>query len=513
MDSPNDALADTLGLVNPFTRSALHEGLQRWPSLSTAVRRTKLFSSLAAASKAKGKAKPAWADLAAAVTTLEPLLRPPTAAETESYDQICFRGNPWAELNAIPFALIILAMYKTWVVPAFGIILPLLTWILPYLFITSVSGLPMRFDDYTKLMWQMWNGQFGTGNPVPQDAVTRIKQMIQNAGTLFTIGQAIWQPIQQARHFAHLDTSCHALGEAILRVKGIAVETLATWGNWMPHWVRRWTTTCPDDPRQAFAFAVETPFWLPHLLRALGRFEVLWTLAQRTDVCAAEFIQADKPVIMMKGFGDPLIPFHTRVLSSIRLGGGAGSGSGSASASGTDASNHAILTGPNRGGKSSVMRGILLNVRLAHAFGAAFATKAQMTRFTWLADGLRLDDRPGKLSMFEREVCFAQAILTPRPGFGLCLYDELFHSTNPPDAARTSQVFCDALWKREDCLSLVSTHVYELARSAPASVKKVCVAAWTRDGMYDFSYRVQRGICEVSSVELLLQQHGLVARP
>ena len=129
-------------------------------------------------------------------------------------------------------------------------------------------------------------------------------------------------------------TSCHALGEAILRVKGIAVETVATWGNWMPHWIRRWLTACPDDPRQAFAFAVETPFWLPHLLRALGRFEVLWTLAQRKDVCDAEFIQADKPVIMMKGFGDPLIPFHTRVLSSIRLGGGSSSGS----ASGSDAS-------------------------------------------------------------------------------------------------------------------------------------------------------------------------------
>lgn len=493
---PNDALADTLGLVNPFSRSALSEGMQRWPSLSTAVRRTKLFRSLSAS--AKGKSAPAWADLATSVTTLEPLLRPPTAAEKESYDQVCFRGNPWAELNAIPFALIVLAMYKIWVVPAFGIILPFLTWILPYLFITSVSGLPMRFDDYTKLMWQMWNGQFGTGNPAPQDAVTRIKQMIQNAGTLFTIGQAIWQPIQQARHFAHLDTSCHALGVAILRVKGIAVETVATWGDWMPHWIRRWTATCPDDPRQAFAFAVETPFWLPHLLRALGRFEVLWTLAQRKDVCAAEFIQADTPVIMIKGFGDPLIPFDTRVLSSIRLGAG---------------SNHAILTGPNRGGKSSVMRGILMNVRLAHAFGAAFASKAQMTRFTWLADGLRLDDRPGKLSMFEREVCFAQAILTPRPGFGLCLYDELFHSTNPPDAARTSKVFCDALWKRKDCLSLVSTHVYDLARKSPDSVKKVCVAAWTRDGNYDFSYKLQRGICEVSSVELLLQQHGLVARP
>jgi DNA mismatch repair ATPase MutS len=231
---------------------------------------------------------------------------------------------------------------------------------------------------------------------------------------------------------------------------------------------------------------------------------------------------------MLRDFGDPLIAREKRVLSSIRLGAGKrsdypeGTGKRSDYPEGTGPANHAILTGPNRGGKSSLMRGILLNVRLAHAFGAAFAGKAQMSRFTWIADGLRLDDRPGKLSMFEREVCFAQAILTPRPGLGLCLYDELFHSTNPPDAARTSEVFCDALWKRNDCLSLVSTHVYALARGAPDSVKKVCVAAWgpgagaagaeSAESAYSFSYTLQRGICEVSSVELLLQQHGLTGK-
>ena len=527
---PTDALADTLDLTNPFTRAQLYEGLQRWPSLSVATRRTHVFRSLAAARRSLAAARdPDWAELALDVKTLEPLLRTPSAAESESYDQVCFRGNPWGELNAIPFALIILAFYKTWVVPAFGALLPLLTWILPYIFLKSVSGIPMSFSEYSNLMWQMWNGQFGSQAPQqPQNAALQIKQMLQNGWTLFTVGQAIWQPIQQARHFSRLDSSCHALGEVILNVKRMALRCTADWGVWMPRWIQRWTEICPDDPRQAFAFVVETPHWLPHLLRGLGRFEVLWILAGREDVCAAQFVGGDKPVLMLRDFGDPLIAREKRVLSSIRLGAGKrsdypeGTGKRSDYPEGTGPANHAILTGPNRGGKSSLMRGILLNVRLAHAFGAAFAGKAQMSRFTWIADGLRLDDRPGKLSMFEREVCFAQAILTPRPGLGLCLYDELFHSTNPPDAARTSEVFCDALWKRNDCLSLVSTHVYALARGAPDSVKKVCVAAWgpgagaagaeSAEGAYSFSYTLQRGICEVSSVELLLQQHGLTGK-
>ena len=509
---PTDALADTLELTNPFTRAQMYEGLQRWPSLSVATRRCTVFRSLMARRRVPATVDPDWTTLAADVKALEPLLRAPSAAESESYDQVCFRGNPWGELNAIPFALAILALYKTWVVPAFGALLPLLTWILPYIFLKSVSGIPMKFSEYTALMWQMWNGQFGASAPQPQNAALQIKQLLQNGWTLFTIAQAIWQPIQQARHFSHLDSSCHALGEVILNVKRMAMHTYAYWGTWMPRWIQQWVEVCPDDPRQAFAFVVETPHWLPHLLRGLGRFEVLWRLAGREDVCAAQFVGGDKPVLMLRDFGDPLIAREKRVLSSVRLG-----GKRSDYPAGGGTAGHAILTGPNRGGKSSLMRGILLNVRLAHAFGAAFAGKAQMSRFTWIADGLRLDDRPGKLSMFEREVCFAQAILTPRPGLGLCLYDELFHSTNPPDAARTSEVFCDALWKRDDCLSLVSTHVYALARSAPESVKRVCVAAWKGEGVgagaYTFSYTLQRGICEVSSVDLLLQQHGLTGKP
>jgi DNA mismatch repair ATPase MutS len=151
-----------------------------------------------------------------------------------------------------------------------------------------------------------------------------------------------------------------------------------------------------------------------------------------------------------------------------------------------------------------------MNVVVGHAFGAAFAGKAQMSHISWIANGLRLDDTPGTVSMFEREVSFAASIVGKEKGSGLVLYDELFHSTNPPDAIRTSELFCDAFWKKTNCLSVVSTHVYALARAAPRGVKKLCVAAWNKESNVKFSYTVQRGVCEVSSVDLLLKQHGLL---
>jgi DNA mismatch repair ATPase MutS len=263
----------------------------------------------------------------------------------------------------------------------------------------------------------------------------------------------------------------------------------------MPSWLSSWLTLCPDDIRQAFAYCLETPFWLHHTFRALGRFEVLYRLAARDDIVPVQFVNSKRPVVMLQDFGDPSIPTEKRIVSSVRLG---------------LENSHAILTGPNRGGKSSFLRGVLMNVVVAHSFGAAFAKKAQMTMFSWIADGMRLDDTPGEQSMFEREVAFGSQVLKKQGGHGLVLYDELFHSTNPPDAKRTSELFCNTLWKKNNCVSIVSTHVYSLAKEAPTSIQRLCMGSWKKGNKYAFSYTVQRGICEVSSVDLLLQQFGFM---
>jgi len=407
-----------------------------------------------------------------------------------------------------------LSFYKSFIVPGFSIILPIISLILPFLLLRMSYNIPITMEEYASILWRMWNGQKMPMTPEdilkpqqaipqpPQDPVARIKTLAQNGWTLFAVGQTIWQPIQQARHFMSLDADCLTLGNSLIGVKGVGLELTKAWKAWVPGWLSGWLAECPDDPRQAFAFAIETPFWLRHTFRALGRLEVLLALAGREDVSSAEFVGGAKPALLLKRFGDPSIPLPRRVLSSVGLGCGARKKS------------HAILTGPNRGGKSSFLRGVLMNVVVAHCFGAAFASKAQMTPFTWIADGMRLDDTPGKQSMFEREVAFGSAVLAKEGGRGLVLYDELFHSTNPPDAKRTSELFCNSLWNKDNCLSIVSTHVYSLARDAPAeAVDQMCVAAWkSHEGKLLFSYKIQKGICEVSSVDLLLKQFGLLGR-
>lgn len=508
MDQINPII-DTLSLQNTFAIEQLKEGVSAWPkNIGTCLARANLFASLQAkvrnTSTNTYEVEPILDKITLLTHTLEPLLREPTPTESEGYSQVCFQGNPWSSLNSIPFALVIVSLYKSYIVPAFGLILPLLTWILPYILLRVMYNIPIPFTEYTKILWRMWNGQpmprtpeelLNPPPPPQDDALTQLRKMAQNAWTLFTLGQTMWQPIQQGIHFIRLDTGCLSLGSSIVELKETALELVKSSSSYLPKWFEPWLLECSSDARQAFAFVLEHPFWLPHVFRSVGRFEVLFRLASRSDVTPTQFIDSESPILMIKQFGDPSIPVDSRIVSSTCLG---------------VKENHAIITGPNRGGKSSFMRGVLLTVLLSHSFGCAFAEKTQMTHFTWIADGLRLDDKPGKQSMFEREVSFSSSILKTKGGKGLILYDEIFHSTNPPDAIRASDIFCKSLWNKKNCISFVSTHVYSLAHSAPPLVKRICLAAWCKNSTFDFSYTAQRGICEVSSVDLVLKQYGML---
>lgn len=485
-------------------QESFQEGMKKWPqSLDDCVKRAAIFKKIQLLVQ---DSKNPFYTIKPEIEKLEPLLRKASETEKESYSQVCFQGSPWSQLNSIPFALTVLSFYKSWIVPATSFLIPVMAVIMPYILLKTFMNIPIPFSTYTTILWKMWNGQplprtpqeFLNPPPTPQpDVLTRLKQLAQNGYTLFTLGQSMYQPIQQARHFRKLDAETYKLGESVVYVKEFSTALLSNFKEFLPDWFPDWVAHCPNGAREAFAFVIDNPFWLKHLLRALERLEVLIHLAERPDVVPVQFVKSKTPVLMLRDFGDPSIPMEKRITSSFKLGG---------------KSKHAIVTGPNRGGKSSFLRGVLTNVKLAHSFGCAFAGKAQMSYFAWIADGLRLDDKPGKESMFEREVAFASGVLqkTNEKEHGLVLYDELFHSTNPPDAKRTSELFCESLWHSKNCVSLVSTHIYSLAHAAPPSVKKLCLASWKRGSKYKFSYTAQKGICEVSSVDLLLKQFHLI---
>jgi hypothetical protein len=409
--------------------------------------------------------------------------------KNDSLAQLSFMHPELRSLNHLPFILMMTALFKIWVVPAMTLLFPLIAWILPFILLRFVYALPITQDQYMGILRTMWSGNLVNPETMFTEVQTNLltpKSIAQAAIFMFSFAQSMIQPIQNAMHLYKTDKVFLTIGSKLIELRN-RIRVLQT-----PDFpLSNSLDDLDDDPRRAFILVKEQPERLRVALKSLASLEILWRIAMKPELHPVVFREGP---LELKDVVD--ISLENGVPSSIVLGG--------------VEPGHAVITGPNGGGKSSFMRAVLQAVLLGHAYGCAPAVSAAMPRFKWIASGLQLRDSPGVLSMFETEVRFASAALKQGSG-GLVLFDELFHSTNAPDGARTATLFLEQLWASPS-MSIVSTHIFPLIEAAPKSVKAICCQATDRPDGVEFSFRVEPGICRVSSVKGVWDRFGLRPR-
>ena len=460
------------------------------PTLRTFQRQLKVYSTI----KEKEEINQLFSSYAKVESQLEDFQQDAKTWEEEGKSQIVFTSE-WAKpFNQIPYLLPAAAIFKLYIVPFFAVLLPLIAWILPYGIVRLVFNIPMPFETYVQMMMNMWLGGKSWGQ---LDLWGQARIVFQTSWTAFGIFQSIYQPIQQALHAKEIDKEIvkqgYLLQDCIHTVKRIF--TL-----FKPYTEIRCVCIHEiplEEPRQTYAYIREHPNDLKWISQKVAELEMCWRLAHCTELCFVDFVEKKTPSLVIEDFYDASIQSTQQKRSSCSFG---------------EQAIHALITGPNKGGKSSTLRAICLNVWLAQTIGVAFAGRMTLTPFSWIRSGLRLADTPGEESLFEREILFATKTVryaqTPKTGFGLILYDECFHSTNPPDGEKTAKIFLQEIWKSKTSISIVSTHVFSLVDAAPPSIQRLCVPAVETHGRIEYTYTLSPGICKVSSVEELYKKYG-----
>jgi hypothetical protein len=415
--------------------------------------------------------------------TLQTILHP-SSLEKESMEQILFpSSSPFQILNSIPFFLFCISLWKQFIVPILAVCMPLFFFLAPFLTMKYYYHLPISFSDYTKI--------FCVTLGIPSSIENlQWKQTFQLAFTSISLGQSIYQPIQTSFHVRTIDADLQEKSRALLQLKSI-FETL------YPENTTLFEDIDTQDPYRSFAAAWDLSYRIQIALWMIGDMEVIHRVASYSYLQPVRF-QKNR-YVKMTHLVNPLLE-NAKPISFLF----------------TPKRSHCLVTGPNGGGKSTVLRCILLNLLFAQTLGVCFGQEGGaflLDPFDWIQSGLHLEDLPGKLSLFEREVDFASQALHKARNHpkqrGLVLFDELFHSTNPPDGERTARIFLEQIWAFPHLSSMISTHVFSLAESSPKQIQKLCVPAKKmEDGRISFSYCLQNGICKVSSVDLVLQKCG-----
>lgn len=424
-----------------------------------------------------------------ALKPYEDILQQHTSSETSktAEEQIFFSGAATKPLNHIPFLVTLLVFFKVYVAPGFALLMPLILAIMPYVIMTTVMNQQIPWDMYIVLMKQMVLG-------IPQGEQFRLKHIAQVGWFIVSLAQGMIQPFYTAYHTSNLDAKICKRGEAILTIARVAKEMLQRWR--AQGAAKAWTLNVPDvpqSPHEAVAWMEDEPCGLKAVKRCLGYLGMTATFASDTDW---QPVQWSHRGLAFRNLFDLALLEKAPTVSSLAL------------------ENHSMLTGPNRGGKSSALRAILQQVLLGQTFGLTYHAEGAWRPFQLIFSRLKSKDHAGKESLFEMEVRMAATLLNSAKTtekHSLVLIDELFHSTNPPDAEISAKLFLQQLWGLANVKSIISTHIFTLC-DMPQKPQMLCVPAEEGvDGKIQYSYKLAPGICKVSSVREVLAENGLCA--
>jgi DNA mismatch repair protein MutS len=166
--------------------------------------------------------------------------------------------------------------------------------------------------------------------------------------------------------------------------------------------------------------------------------------------CMVNFVEnSTTPIIEAQNFWNPFINPDIVVVNNAKF----------------DATQpNSILTGPNTGGKSTVIKGIMINALMAQTFGIAPSSSLTITPLNKLNCFMNIsDDIAMGASLFKSEVMRAKKLLDMvqalQPNeFSFVIIDEVFTGTSPVEGEMAALQFTKRLGTYPNNTSIIATH-------------------------------------------------------
>ncbi len=249
-------------------------------------------------------------------------------------------------------------------------------------------------------------------------------------------------------------------------------------------------------------------------LTAFGELDVYVAIAKKIKAQANEaipytfvtFIDGNKPGIRAQNFGNPFINNSISVPNTIELGFGN--------------RRNVILTGPNTGGKSTCIKGLMLNVLLAQTFGIALAEDFALTPFSDLGCHMNItDDTAGGVSLFKAEVLRAKELINRMRAlnanqFAFVIIDEIFTGTAPEKAEQLGYDFLKQIDGLDNCIVINATHYKKLTEleGEVNSFKNYHMGVITNEQgkVEKYTYQITPGISQINNAQQIVSEEHVI---
>jgi hypothetical protein len=206
----------------------------------------------------------------------------------------------------------------------------------------------------------------------------------------------------------------------------------------------------------------------------------------------AEYVESDRPYVKAVGFWNPLIDPRVAVTNSMELGG-------------LGAARNMLLTGSNKGGKSTALKNALINALLAQTITIVPAKRYIATPFACLISYMNVtDDTAAGLSLFQSQVMRAKKLVTTVDSlapelFAFIVIDEIFTGTGAEKAARAAYTIAEHLAQSGSVCFVLATHFVQELAKLEQNTNGLCKnfkidAEKGADGQIIFRHKLEEGV-------------------
>lgn len=449
----------------------------------------------------------------------------------ELYDLVFFRLKGLQPLNKSGNALTAYNIYRIFVSPIFGIVAPLIYFIIPYLIVMYRFKVRIPFGVYMKTIFStMFNSDetmFGSGKHYKY---LRIASYLFSAVFYF---QGIFTSID-------LSKTVHKISRLLVDNLHGAVQYLKAanklsslfWNEGISSYIDVPTSKLESiENETSFVSSLEDEKF--SVLRLFGKqlkcykflnLEITNSIILKSYIldallggvrfknnnkyAFAEFSKSiTNPCVKLSNMVHPCINASKAVKNDVMFGDGY--------------KQNAIITSPNSSGKSILIKSVIVNVLMAQTMGVSSCENVVVTPFRFINTQINVPDSTGHESLFEAEMHRCKHNLDMLRTVTedtechnkLCLIvmDEIFNSTNPIEAVAGAYAVCKRISEYQNNMLVFTTHfnyLTKLAKDPKHSFNNYRMETIVNENDVVFTYRLEHGVNKHLLALELLRKSG-----
>jgi DNA mismatch repair protein MutS len=435
------------------------------------------------------------------------------------FDMLYFRSCFLKKLNNSEYVLTGYNIYRIILSPVIGIISPIIYFIIPYLILNFKFKLKISFKTYLQILFKSSNVMFS------MNGWSSNMQFVSYIFSMVFYFQGVFQSIEISKTLYNISDFITKRMESVMQFIEDSNEIVTKLYNATPYCIEtvflKSQFTRNIEAKDIIAKLKRKRWWITqnfgHFLRyfknidklgiknILSKVYVLDTvrsisLLQDKNYCFSKYIESKSPYLNIVGLMHPSLQ-DNYVSNDITIG--------------RDDFKNMIITGPNAGGKSTLVKSMLINVILSQTIGMSCCKVCEVTPFTFINSQINIPDCKGKESLFQAEMnrCkynFDEIENLTNGKHSLILLDEIFNSTNPVEGIAGAYAVANHLGKYSNVMIVLTTHYIYLTKLEKNTNKytnyKMNVKQ-TNDKI-EFIYKLKKGVSKQYIALDLLEQKG-----